>query len=135
MYPWLLLAIALPSSAALDKTHGVSPSLVSQYVPSTTGAHQTWSCLDGSKQIAWSAVNDDYCDCADGSDEPGASPGGLWPGVNCIDVVMYLISFCEGTSACPNNKFYCRNEGHIGAVIQSSRVNDGLCGMFVDVAA
>ena len=95
MYPWLLLAIALPSSAALDKTHGVSPSLVSQYVPSTTGAHQTWSCLDGSKQIAWSAVNDDYCDCADGSDEPGASPGGLWLGVTCIDVVLYLILFVK----------------------------------------
>ena len=33
-----------------------------------------------------------------------------------------------GTSACPNSTFYCRNEGHIGAVITSSRVNDGLCG-------
>ncbi|KIK33935.1 hypothetical protein CY34DRAFT_813259 [Suillus luteus UH-Slu-Lm8-n1] len=102
MHPWLLLALALPSLAALDKTHGVSPSLVSKYLPSTKGSHQTWTCLDGSKEIAWSAVNDDYCDCQDGSDEPG-------------------------TSACPNNKFYCRNEGHIGAIIQSSRVNDGLC--------
>ncbi|KAG0700078.1 glucosidase II beta subunit-like-domain-containing protein, partial [Suillus ampliporus] len=87
---------------ALDKTHGVPPSLVSKYVPNTKGVHQTWTCLEGSKEIAWSAVNDDYCDCPDGSDEPG-------------------------TSACPNNKFYCRNEGHIGATIQSSRVNDGLC--------
>ncbi|KAG1739894.1 glucosidase II beta subunit-like-domain-containing protein [Suillus paluster] len=102
MHSWLLLALALPSLAALDKTHGVPPSLVSKYVPGTKGAHQTWTCLDGSKEIAWSAVNDDYCDCPDGSDEPG-------------------------TSACPNNKFYCRNEGHIGAIIQSSRVNDGLC--------
>ncbi|KAG2130985.1 glucosidase II beta subunit-like-domain-containing protein [Suillus bovinus] len=102
MHPWLLLALALPSLAALDKAHGVPPSLVSKYVPSTKGSHQTWTCLDGSKEIAWSAVNDDYCDCQDGSDEPG-------------------------TSACPNNKFYCRNEGHIGAIIQSSRVNDGLC--------
>ncbi|KAG2147979.1 glucosidase II beta subunit-like-domain-containing protein [Suillus clintonianus] len=102
MHPWLFLALALPSLAALDKTHGVPPSLVSKYVPSTKGAHQKWTCLDGSKEIAWSAVNDDYCDCPDGSDEPG-------------------------TSACPNNKFYCRNEGHIGAIIQSSHVNDGLC--------
>lgn len=102
MHPWLLLALALPSLAALDKTHGVPPSLVSKYVPSTKGSHQKWTCLDGSKEIAWSAVNDDYCDCPDGSDEPG-------------------------TSACPNNKFYCRNEGHIGAIVKSSRVNDGLC--------
>ncbi|KAG2345043.1 hypothetical protein BDR05DRAFT_931060 [Suillus weaverae] len=102
MHPWLLLVFALPSLAALDKTYGVPPSLVSKYVPRTKGSHQTWTCLDGSKEIAWSAVNDDYCDCQDGSDEPGSS-------------------------ACPNNKFYCRNEGHIGAIIQSSRVNDGLC--------
>ncbi|KAG1902835.1 glucosidase II beta subunit-like-domain-containing protein [Suillus fuscotomentosus] len=102
MHPWLLLALALPSLAALDKTHGVPPSLISKYVPSTKGSRQTWTCLDGSKEIAWSAVNDDYCDCQDGSDEPGSS-------------------------ACPNNKFYCRNEGHIGATIQSSHVNDGLC--------
>jgi protein kinase C substrate 80K-H len=102
MHPWLLVALALPSLAALDKTHGVPPSLVSKYVPSTKGSHQAWTCLDGSKEIAWSAVNDDFCDCRDGSDEPG-------------------------TSACPNNKFYCRNEGHIGAIIRSSHVNDGLC--------
>lgn len=39
-----------------------------------------------------------------------------------------LKRFIEGTGACPNTTFYCRNEGHIGATIPSSRVNDGLCG-------
>ena len=39
-------------------------------------------------------------------------------------------SLCAGTSACPNSTFYCRNEGHIGATIPSSRVNDGICGTF-----
>ncbi|KAH7931410.1 hypothetical protein BV22DRAFT_1077425 [Leucogyrophana mollusca] len=102
MVPWLLLAIPFPVLAALDKTHGVPPALASKYVPQGSGSRSTWKCLDGSKEIAWSAVNDDYCDCLDGSDEPG-------------------------TSACPNSLFYCRNEGHIGATILSSRVNDGLC--------
>jgi hypothetical protein len=38
--------------------------------------------------------------------------------------------FTLGTGACPNTFFYCRNEGHIGATIFSSRVNDGLCGAY-----
>ncbi|RIB21872.1 glucosidase II beta subunit-like-domain-containing protein [Gigaspora rosea] len=61
-----------------------------------------WTCLDGSATIPYEAINDDFCDCADGSDEPG-------------------------TSACPNSKFNCRNIGHISSFISSSRVNDGVC--------
>lgn len=105
MYPWFLLAaLPLPVLSAVGKTHGVPPSHVAKYVPttSTSGAGQTWTCLDDSKQISWNAVNDDYCDCPDGSDEPG-------------------------TSACPNGVFFCKNVGHIGSTIPSSRVNDGLC--------
>ncbi|GAN11617.1 endoplasmic reticulum protein [Mucor ambiguus] len=69
------------------------------YQPSKDG---TWTCLDGSKAIPHAAINDDYCDCSDGSDEPG-------------------------TSACPNSLFYCVNEGHIPAYIKSYAVNDGVC--------
>ncbi|KZT27082.1 hypothetical protein NEOLEDRAFT_1161953 [Neolentinus lepideus HHB14362 ss-1] len=89
-------------AAGVDKTHGVPPNMVSRYVPVKSSSSETWKCLDGSKEILWSSVNDDYCDCSDGSDEPG-------------------------TGACPNSTFYCRNEGHIGSIIPSSRVNDGLC--------
>ena len=61
-----------------------------------------FTCLDGSETIPFSLVNDDYCDCADGSDEPG-------------------------TSACPNGMFYCLNKGHKPLELLSSRVNDGIC--------
>lgn len=68
-------------------------------------------CLDGSRSIPHSAVNDDYCDCPDGSDEPG-------------------------TSACENSsiRFYCKNEGHIPGSVRSSRVNDGICGKLANAS-
>ncbi len=32
---------------------------------------KSFLCIDGSKIIPFEQVNDDYCDCEDGSDEPG----------------------------------------------------------------
>ncbi|KAI0773737.1 endoplasmic reticulum protein [Fomes fomentarius] len=102
MYPWLLLLLPLRVLANKERLRGVSPDLVARYAPTKQGSAETWQCLDGSKSIDWSAVNDDFCDCPDGSDEPG-------------------------TSACPNGSFYCVNAGYIGSFIPSTRVNDGLC--------
>ncbi|GMI99308.1 hypothetical protein like AT2G42390 [Hibiscus trionum] len=59
-------------------------------------------CKDGSKSFTRDRLNDDFCDCLDGTDEPG-------------------------TSACPAGKFYCRNVGSIPRFIFSSRVNDRFC--------
>jgi protein kinase C substrate 80K-H len=61
-----------------------------------------FTCLDGELTIDFSAVNDDYCDCSDGSDEPG-------------------------TSACGHTIFYCTNAGSAALSIPSYRVNDGVC--------
>ncbi|WWC67263.1 uncharacterized protein I206_101171 [Kwoniella pini CBS 10737] len=82
-----------------DSIRGLDPALYNKYEPNSSN---TFQCLDGSKVIPYSAINDDYCDCPDGSDEPG-------------------------TSACPNTYFYCKNEGHIPGKVLSSRVNDGIC--------
>ncbi|KAJ3446411.1 glucosidase 2 subunit beta [Anaeramoeba flamelloides] len=76
---------------------GFDPSLASHY-----SDPQTFTCLDNSKTIPKSYVNDNYCDCEDGSDEPG-------------------------TSACPKGTFYCHNDGLLSKSIPSSRVNDGVC--------
>ncbi len=72
MIAWaLLLSLPLAATATVPvaKTLGVAPDFLEKYKPSTAGA---WKCLDGSKEIPWDFVNDDSCDCPDGSDEPGS---------------------------------------------------------------
>ncbi|KAK4438753.1 Glucosidase 2 subunit beta [Sesamum alatum] len=59
-------------------------------------------CKDGSKSFTRDRLNDNFCDCADGTDEPG-------------------------TSACPAGRFYCRNTGSTPTFLFSSRVNDCIC--------
>nr|CAH0098543.1 unnamed protein product [Daphnia galeata] len=85
------------TATQLTRPRGVSLARASLYSPDAD-----FTCLDGSATFPFRYVNDDYCDCQDGSDEPG-------------------------TSACPNGSFYCRNLGHEAMIVPSSRVNDGIC--------
>ncbi|KAJ9063258.1 hypothetical protein DSO57_1001698 [Entomophthora muscae] len=91
------------SAIAADKSQeirGVSLKKLDLYKPLPGNK---FACFNDSKsQYDFSVVNDDYCDCEDGSDEPG-------------------------TSACSNMKFTCNNKGFKPAKILSSRVNDGVC--------
>lgn len=67
---------------------GLDPKLQSSY---QIGSDGLFSCLDKSGKVPAAFLNDDYCDCEDGSDEPS-------------------------TSACPGQQFHCS-----GLVIPSSR--------------
>ncbi|XP_048198222.1 glucosidase 2 subunit beta isoform X2 [Perognathus longimembris pacificus] len=95
----LLLVLLLPLSWAVEvkRPRGVSLTNHPFYDES-----KPFTCLDGSATIPFDQVNDDYCDCKDGSDEPG-------------------------TAACPNGSFHCTNTGYKPLYIPSSRVNDGIC--------
>lgn len=87
----------IESGSCAQKVLGVAPERASLYDSS-----KPFSCLDGSNSIPFEQVNDDYCDCRDGSDEPG-------------------------TSACLNGQFACENIGYIVQMIPSGRVNDRIC--------
>ncbi|KOO23445.1 glucosidase 2 subunit beta [Chrysochromulina tobinii] len=64
----------------------------------------TFACRDGSGSLPIAQLNDDYCDCTDGSDEPG-------------------------TSACANTggRFYCANKGFKPTYVRAGLVGDGIC--------
>ncbi|EDW78114.1 uncharacterized protein Dwil_GK24827 [Drosophila willistoni] len=98
----VLLALIVNQCLAGDvpRPRGVSLAMAPLYQP--RGGDNSWTCLDGSRTIKFTHINDDYCDCADGSDEPG-------------------------TSACAKGQFYCINKGHQPMIIPSSRVQDGIC--------
>ncbi|XP_008781219.1 glucosidase 2 subunit beta [Phoenix dactylifera] len=89
---WISASASIPSRESL----GIAPQDLSYYKSDVI------KCKDGSKKFPKEQLNDEFCDCPDGTDEPG-------------------------TSACPQGKFYCRNAGHIPLTIFSSRVNDGIC--------
>uniref|UniRef100_A0A8C8MC14 Glucosidase 2 subunit beta n=1 Tax=Oncorhynchus tshawytscha TaxID=74940 RepID=A0A8C8MC14_ONCTS len=93
------LALAMGTGAAVEiqRPRGVPQSKRQFYEE-----NKPFTCLDGSSTIPFDRVNDDYCDCRDGSDEPG-------------------------TAACPNGSFHCSNAGFRPAFIPSSRINDGIC--------
>lgn len=62
-------------------------------------------CVHSMEIIDFEYVNDDYCDCLDGSDEPG-------------------------TNACSNGRFVCTRQvsgNKFRNSIPSSKVNDGIC--------
>ena len=98
------LAVALlvfsPVPLKCSTTRGVSPERRHLY------SGPSFLCGDGTS-IAIQNVNDYYCDCEDGTDEPGTSA-------------------CSHVNAA-EKEFYCPNEGHIAKWIFRSHVDDGVC--------
>ncbi|KAL3274019.1 hypothetical protein HHI36_015437 [Cryptolaemus montrouzieri] len=94
-------------SISLHKTFGLKIRGVPFHQMAYYGKN-AFECIKSKERIKFSKVNDDYCDCEDGTDEPG-------------------------TSACSNGFFYCNFEQsdltklNENGKIPSSKVDDGVC--------
>lgn len=86
-------------------TYGVGPDLLEKYIQKSE--QQQFQCLQSKEMISFDSVNDNYCDCKDGSDEPGTSA--------CSNAVL---SFNSDT------KFYCKNKYFKPQYISHSKVNE-----------
>jgi protein kinase C substrate 80K-H len=96
----ILATVSFALGDGYDSLRGVPKFDLGKYTPDENG---NWRCLNNPEiVISFDKVNDDYCDCPDGSDEPG-------------------------TSACANGRFYCENVGFEPHYIRSFKVNDGVC--------
>lgn len=97
--------LALATLVLSQNVIGVPPESQNLYNASKDGK---WRCLlDPSIVILESQINDNFCDCPDGSDEPGTNA-------------------CEFTSENPQY-FYCANDGYFPKFIENYKVNDGVC--------
>ncbi len=65
---------------------------------------ESFTCDNGERILTSADINDEYCDCLDGSDEPGTNA--------CSSVPV---------------SFACENKGYKILKLPTSRVNDGVC--------
>ncbi|CCD24149.1 Gtb1p NDAI_0C04900 [Naumovozyma dairenensis CBS 421] len=91
------------------KILGISPNLEKLYENNRVISTNKWKCLNNPEiEINWDQINDNICDCPDGSDEPGTFA-------------------CNLESSSSSSLFYCENDGFIPRFISKSKVMDGVC--------
>lgn len=100
----ILLCVVLVADST--STRGVQTKNLNFY-----SGTQVFRCLDGSFEIPMSHVNDEYCDCADGSDEPGTP----------------ACTFDARFGMKDEWRFQCSDTAFLTKEILHSHINDGIC--------
>ncbi|KAI8628396.1 glucosidase II beta subunit-like protein [Xylariaceae sp. FL1651] len=109
-------------ATASSLPRGVGPEFTKFYE-----IKDTFACIaHPSMIIKASQVNDNTCDCPDGSDEPGTAACALLDHLSPVQPLPASLSGSTNTTnALPG--FWCANKGHIGAYVPFMYVNDGVC--------
>ncbi|KAM6534467.1 hypothetical protein FALCPG4_004104 [Fusarium falciforme] len=119
----LLSAIyAFTLAAAGSLPRGVGPEFAAHY-----DGKESFSCITNAAiKLSLSQINDNSCDCPDGSDEPGTA---ACANIDPLSPEQPLAGSASGTTNTTNALpgFWCANEGHIGMYVPFSYVNDGVC--------
>ncbi|KAF2027411.1 hypothetical protein EK21DRAFT_72061 [Setomelanomma holmii] len=119
----LLPLLASTSNAASDppRPRGVGPEFAKFYKNP-----DTFMCISNPNiTVPIANVNDDYCDCPDGSDEPGTAACSYISPLSPPRPSSGKPGAVNETLALPG--FYCKNKGHIPSYIPFTNVNDGVC--------
>ncbi|CBX99724.1 similar to protein kinase C substrate [Plenodomus lingam JN3] len=119
----LLPVLAATSHAASEpsRPRGVGPEFAKYYKDAST-----FTCISNpSIQMPMARVNDDYCDCPDGSDEPGTAACAYLSPLSPPQPSTFQAGQAKSPPVLPG--FYCKNKGHMPSYIPFTRVNDGAC--------
>lgn len=100
-----VIALLLVMCCTAAAIRGVQEKLLDRYLPDSS----VFRCVESNVDIPMKFVNDEFCDCPDGSDEPGTSACSLEVQGN------------------PTWRFQCTDKTYFVKEILHSHVNDNVC--------